>query len=114
MSDGLQVEREIVAVQINYVASGVSIPRGEVTTLNLRCHFDSLDMWIRELHVASPFRLRGLGTNLVTAAESIAATLGMRAVHVLPLSPAREFWCKLGYVPQGRTARVLVKTTNHV
>jgi GNAT superfamily N-acetyltransferase len=108
-SDDLQVECETVAVQISYVASDLSMPRGEATTLELRCHFDSLDMWIRELHVAAPFRSRGLGTDLVMAAESIASALGMRAVQVLPLSPARRFWSKMGYVPQKRTARVLVK-----
>jgi GNAT superfamily N-acetyltransferase len=103
------VEWAAAAVQINYVASGASTPHGEVTSLDLRCHFDCREMWIRQLHVATPFRSRGLGTDLVLAAESIASALGMRAVHVLPLSPARAFWNKLGYVPQGHAARVLVK-----
>jgi hypothetical protein len=48
-------------------------------------------------------------TDTVLVAESIASALGMRAVHVLPLSPARAFSNKLGYVSRGRTSRVLVK-----
>jgi GNAT superfamily N-acetyltransferase len=109
VNDELDVQCATAAVQINYVAAGASTSSGEVTSLELWCHFDGLEMWIRQVRVAAPYRLRGLGTELVTAAESIASALGMRAVRVLPLPPARRFWSKLGYVPQGRTARVLVK-----
>jgi GNAT superfamily N-acetyltransferase len=108
-SDDLHVEWGTAAVQINYVASRVSTPPGDVTSLDLQCHLGCREMWIRRLHVANPFRRQGLGTDLVMAAESIAAALGMCAVHTLPLTPARRFWSKLGYVPQRRTARVLVK-----
>jgi GNAT superfamily N-acetyltransferase len=107
--DHLYVAWGTAALQINYIASRVSTPPGDVTRLDLRCHLDCREMWIRQLHVAMPFRLRGLGTDLVRVAESIAAALGLRAVHTLPLTPARRFWSKLGYVPQERTARVLVK-----
>jgi GNAT superfamily N-acetyltransferase len=103
------VDCGITAVEINYVASGVSALQGESTSMDLQCHNDCLEMWIRQLEVATPFRLQGLGTDLVSVAESIAAGLGMRKVHVLPLSHARQFWRKLGYVPEEKTARVLVK-----
>jgi len=107
--DHLHLEWRTTALQINYIASLVSTPPGDVTSLDLRCHWECREMWIRELRVATPFRLQGLGSNLVTAAESIAVALGMSVVHTLPLTPARRFWSKLGYVPQRRTARVVIK-----
>jgi GNAT superfamily N-acetyltransferase len=108
-SDNFRVVCGLDAVRVSYVAAGVCISRGEVTTLDMRCHFDCREMWIAELHVAAPFRSRGFGADLAVAAESIASMLGIRTVHVFPLAAAKQFWLKLGYVPHGRKARVLVK-----
>jgi GNAT superfamily N-acetyltransferase len=66
-------------------------------------------MWIRHLQVASDYRFRGLGRQLVRAAEHLAEKVGMRTINLMPLSTSRPFWEKMGYVPHAGMTRVLTK-----
>lgn len=108
-SDPLVVEVAFPQAHILYVCSAAS-GNGENTFIDSRFYFDSSQMWIGSMQVASSYRLRGFGRQLVRAAEATAGALGLEEVSVLPLPSSIAFWQKIGYVPDPRSARVLRKS----
>ena len=66
-------------------------------------------MWIGSLRVATQFREKSLGTQLVEAAEAIAYAARIEVIHVFPLLAARPFWIKNGYRNRDGTTRVVSK-----
>jgi GNAT superfamily N-acetyltransferase len=66
-------------------------------------------IWIRDLRVAKAFRCRGLGRQLVRAAESLGRELGVSEMLLLPLSHAVDFWHRMGYRAAPDMSRVLAK-----
>lgn len=60
---------------------------------------------IRHLIVFGPYRRRGIGTQLMRAAEAWAAQrsdrLGLGVGVFSPYGPAHQFYAKLGFVPTG-------------
>ena len=77
--------------------------------MECRIHFDTNHLWIGSLQVSTSFRSRGLGRQLVDAAEEIACEMGVRTVSVLPLLSAQGFWSRMGYRAHPGMARVLSK-----
>lgn len=105
--DPLGVENFHHSVQVTYCCRRASEDPHDLTCLRLRFYLDTGILWIGYLHVAAPFRLRGLGRQFVQASEITARKLGMRSVHVFPFLTSRSFWWKMGYRPHPCTARVL-------
>jgi len=108
-ADRLVVDELLPMVCLSYVSGQTSNGSGDVTGVQLTFHPDKNVMWIRNLHVASVSRFRGLGRQLVRAAERLADKVGICRINLMPLSPARPFWEKLGYAPHPEMARVLTK-----
>lgn len=107
--DTLMVERARRSVLITYSPVRASAPPDDLTSMKLRLRRDTHEMWIGSLHVAVPFRSRGLGRELVEAAEEIARATGALIVNALPLYASRPFWLKMGYRRLVCTSRVLSK-----
>ena len=108
-ADRLDVNELLRMVCLSYVSGQASNGSGDVTGVQLTFHPDKNVMWIRNLRVASVPRFRGLGRQLVRAAERLAHKVGICSINLMPLSPARPFWEKLGYAPHPSMTRVLTK-----
>lgn len=108
--DTLVLEIAEQSVRIAYSASQVSESPTDLTGIRLSLWFDVQELWIGDLFVSVPFRSKGLGRQLVQAAEMIAHETGIEVVHVFPIHSSQSFWLKLGYVPHRYTARVLSKS----
>jgi len=108
-ADRLDVDELLRTVQLSYVSGKASNSHEDFTGVQLTFHPDKNVMWIRDLRVASMSRSRGLGRQLVHAAEHLAREVGVRRINLMPLTPARTFWEKLGYAPHPRVTRVLTK-----
>ena len=108
-ADPLVLEEGQFEIRIFYVSLRTSPDPSNVTRVTLHFRFDTNEMWIGSLSVATPFRLIGLGRQLVEAAETIARAIGIPSVKVYPFTSARSFWEKMGYCPHRCTARVLSK-----
>jgi GNAT superfamily N-acetyltransferase len=106
--DPLVVERTFSEVRVFYVCATTS-SSGQRTFVDCRLHFDSHQMWIGSIQVAACHRLQGVGRQLVRAVEAIANALGMEELRILPTPSSVEFWRKLHYLPDPRSARVLWK-----
>ena len=106
--DPLLVEGVFPEVRVFYVCTKTS-SLDHRTFVDCRFHFDSRQMWIGSIQVAARHRLRGVGRQLVRAAEATANALGMEAVRILPRPSSVDFWLKLDYAPDPRSARVLWK-----
>ena len=106
--DRLVVEGTFLEVRMFYVCSKRS-SSDQSTFIDCRFHFDSRQMWIGSLQVATCHRLRGVGRQLVRAAEVTANALGVQKVVILPRPSSVDFWLKLDYAPDPRSARVLWK-----
>ena len=96
-------------VRVAYTSTRASRDAGDVTRLECRVDFQSSQMWVDDLRVASSLRSNGIGRQLVAAAERIASTLGLQTVNVFPLVSAGHFWRKMGYTSHPKTARVVTK-----
>lgn len=110
--DRLDVDELLRMVCLSYVSGQASNGSDDLTRVQLTFHHDKNVMWIRNLRVASVSRLHGLGRQLVWAAERLARTVGICRINLMPLmplSPARPFWEKLGYAPHPRMRKVLTK-----
>ena len=108
-SDPLVVDVAGSHARIFYVCTRASCGSDENTSVNCRIHFDANKMWISSLHVASLFRLQGLGRQLVQTAEATARALGVETVEIYPFPSSQNFWRKLGYRQNPRMARVMGK-----
>ena len=110
--DALTLEERRQVFRIVYSSTQTSVFPSDPTVLKLRLRPDVREMWIGDLRVSTPFRMAGLGRQLVTAAEEVACATGMAEVNVFPLSSSWGFWLKMGYAPHRHTARVLSKSAN--
>ena len=111
-SDSLHVDSHRNHIRVTYTCHRLS-PESEKTRIDMRCHFQTLEMWIGTLRVATEFRSRGVGTQLVEAAEAVGRRLGMKTVSILPFQSARPFGRKLGYRPHHSTAHAMSKSLHH-
>lgn len=108
-NDFLHVDFYHSHIRVTYICHQMS-GDSEKTQINMRCHFDPMEMWIGTLRVATEFRSRGVGTQMAQAAEAVGRRLGMKTVSVLPFQSARRFWPKLGYHPHLSTAHAMSKS----
>ena len=106
--DPLVVEGAFPEVRLFYVCTKTSGSH-QLTSVDCRFHFDSRQMWIGSIQVAAGHRLQGVGRQLVTVVEATANALGMEEVRILPMPSSVDFWLKLDYAPDPRSARVLWK-----
>ena len=106
--DPLIVEGVFPEVCVFYVSTKTSNLEHR-TFVDCRFHFDCRQMWIGFLEVAACHRLQGVGRQLVRAAEATADALGMEEVRILPVPSSVDFWLKLDYTPDPRSARVFWK-----
>ena len=97
---------------IAYVSTQSSAALGDITGVEFRCSHGAKEMWLGSLRIATPFRLTGLGRQLVGVAETIAREIGMGVINVFPLMSSRLFWEKMGYGPHPHTSRVMRKIVN--
>ncbi len=111
-ADQLVVEEGRHRLKLTYVSPRTSPDPNDITRIELCFHFDSREMWISSLTVATRLRLGGVGSRLVKVAETIARATGVQNISVFPLARARSFWKKMGYAPHLRAARVLCKELN--
>jgi GNAT superfamily N-acetyltransferase len=107
--DSLEVDELLRRVRLSYVSKKTPSRCHDFTGVQLVFDPDKAVMWIRYLQVASESRSCGLGRQLVHAAEHLARKVGVHTINLMPLSPARPFWRKMGYVPHPRLTRVLTK-----
>jgi GNAT superfamily N-acetyltransferase len=112
--DTVVVERGQRDVSITYSSASASAATWDRTGIALRLHLDVGEMWIGSLRVAVRFREKGMGTQLVAAAEAIACAARIEVIHVFPLLGAKPFWIKNGYRDRDGTTRVLSKWASHV
>jgi len=106
--DPLIVEGVFSKVRVFYVSTKTS-SLDHRTFVDCRFHFDSRQMWIGSIQVATCHRHQGVGRQLVKAAEATANVLGMEEVRILPRPSSVDFWLKLDYAPAPRMTRVLCK-----
>jgi len=107
--DMLSVDQGPDDVRVAYVSLQASAGPSHCTCMQCQIYLDAGEMWIANLRVAAPFRLQGLGRQLVTASERIAREMGIRIIRVFPFLASEPFWRKMGYEPDPRAARVLLK-----
>ncbi len=107
--DTLVAEKSLRCTSITYSSVGASSAHLDRTGIALRLHFDVGEMWIDSLSVAAPYRRKGLGTQLVVAAEAIACASRIDVIHVFPLLAAQSFWTRNSYLRHSCTSRVLSK-----
>ncbi len=107
--DTLFVGQGLDDVRVAYVSSQASAGPSDCTCIRCQIYADAGEMWIANLRVAAPFRLQGLGRQLVTASERIAREMGIQIIRVFPFLVSKPFWRKMGYEPDPRAARVLLK-----
>jgi len=107
--DTVKAETGRHGVRVAYTSTRASHDARDVTRLECRVDFQSSQMWVDDLRVASSLRSNGIGRQLVAAAERIALTLGFQTVNVFPLVSAVCFWKKMGYTSHPKTARVVTK-----
>lgn len=110
-SDGDEVNVDSRRDGLCLVYTSVQASHGARDVTRLRCllDFESGQMWVDDLRVASRLRSKGIGRQLVAAAETIAGDLGLRTLNAFPLIAARRFWTKMGYTSHPKTARVVKK-----
>lgn len=107
--DTLSVGQELDDVRVAYVSLQASAGCSDCTCMQCQIYLDAGEMWIASLRVGTPFRLQGLGRQLVTASERIAREMGIRIIKVFPFPVSEPFWRKMGYDPDPGTTRVLLK-----
>lgn len=95
-ADRLDVDEFLRMVCLSYVSGSASNGREDFPGVQLTFHPDKNVMWIRNLRVASRSRSIGLGKQMAHAAEHLARKIGVHAINLFPLTPARTFWQKLG------------------
>lgn len=81
----------------------------DVVQLNFRIRKQYDVVWVEDLRVTTEFQGQGRGRQLVQTVESIARSLGVHNVRLLPLWSARPFWGKMGYHDLASSARVMTK-----
>lgn len=106
--DLIIVDGAFSEVRICYVSTKAS-DSDDRSFIDCRLHFDSRVMWISSIQVPAFQRRQGVGRQLVGAAEATANALGMEDVRLLPMVSSINFWLKLDYAPDSRSARVLRK-----
>lgn len=106
--DPLIVEGAFPEIRVFYVCTTTS-NLDHRTFVDCRFHFDSRQMWIGSIQVAACHRGQGIGRQLVRAAEATASALGIAEVRILPMPASVDFWLKLDYAPDPRSARVFWK-----
>jgi hypothetical protein len=111
--DPLVVEGVFPEVRLFYVGTNTS-GTYQLTFVDCRFHLDSRQLWIGSIQVATCHRLQGVGRQLVQVVEATANALEMEEVRILPRPSSVDFWLKLDYVPDPRTARVLRKNLTDV
>jgi GNAT superfamily N-acetyltransferase len=108
-SDPIAVDDERGHVRVRYrLTSACASPRRE-TFVQLRIHFGRSEIWIGKMHVAHPYRFKGIGRQIAAAVERVARDLGLATVSLYPLYGSDPFWRRIGYESLGPTARVLSK-----
>ena len=107
--DTLVVKEAHPNIRVVYSPARASGGPSDPTMIRLCLRRDTAEMWIGSLHVAVPFRSKGLGRQLVQAAEEFARAAGVAIVNVLPLYSSHPFWAKMGYRSHPCTSRVLSK-----
>ena len=112
--DTLVAEKRLRDASITYTSATASAAPWDQTGIALRLHLDTGEMWIDSIRVAVPFRRRGLGTQLVAAAEAIACAAHVTVIHVFPLLAARSFWTRNAYGHHACTSRVLSKRVSSI
>ncbi len=100
-------------VRVFYVCTKTS-NSDDRTFVDCRFHFQSRQMWIRSIQVAARQRYRGVGLQLVRAAEATANAMGIEEIRLLPILSAVDFWLKVGYAPDPNVSRVLWKNLPNV
>lgn len=108
-SDMVLVQTGRHGVRVAYISTRASREAGDVTRLGCRADSESSQMWVDDLRVADSLRSKGIGRQLVAAAERIALALGRQTVSVFPLVSAGDFWKKMGYTSHPKIARVATK-----
>ncbi len=111
-ADTISVYRILHQTHITYQSINASCGRSDITMVRLCVDHDSGLMWIADLRVASPFRLNGVGRQLVEAAEALGHQMGIHKINVFPLTSSEAFWEKMSYTPRPGAARVLWKTNS--
>ena len=99
------VEFAYPEVRVFYVHTRTS-NSDQRTFVDCRFHLVCGVMWIGSIQVAARHRLKGVGRQLVRAAEATANALGIEEVKVLPMLSSVDFWLKLGYAQDPHVARV--------
>ena len=81
-ADKLDVNELLRMVCLSYVSGQASSASDDFTGVQLTFHPEKNVMWIRNLHVASVSRFRGLGRQLVRAAERLAHKVGICSIEL--------------------------------
>jgi predicted N-acetyltransferase YhbS len=106
--DGVHVNVRLEMVQIRYACRSLGNSLFG-THLDLAVHPYAGALWIADVQVAPRLRRRGTGKELVRVSDRIARALGLERILVMPLLGTASFWRGLGFVPEGKTARVLTR-----
>ncbi len=107
-TDPIIVECVLEEVRLFYICRGRANSE-ERTFIDCRFHFDSRQLWIGSIQVASCYRSNGVGAQLVRATEAAARLLEMREIRLQPRPSAIGFWERLQYVADPRAVRVMWK-----
>jgi len=107
--DEIAVDVDHNGVCVVYTSTRNTLAANDLTQMKCRADIRSGQMWVADLRVASPLRSNGIGRQLVAAAETLAAHLGLRTLNAFPLVSARRFWIKMGYTSHPNMARVVKK-----
>ena len=110
--DRLLVDVGLDHIRVAYFSAQAPSESRDCTYMRCQIYLNAGEMWIASLRVAAPFRLQGLGRQLVTASERIAREMGIRIIKVSPFPASELFWRKMGYEPDPRAARVLLKESS--
>lgn len=110
--DTLVIEKVHQNIRIVYSSKRASSQPPDLTWMELHLCLDTEEMWIGSLRVAVPFRLIGIGRQLVKAAEEVASAIEFGTINVLPIRSSQSFWLKMGYRSHRCTAHVLSKSVN--
>lgn len=108
-SDPLIVEGALPEVRVFYVCRKTSNSEHR-SFVDCRFHFDSREVWIGSIQVATSHRRQGIGRQLVRVVEATADALGIEIIRIFPTPTAVGFWSKLGFRLAPRSARVMWKS----
>ena len=108
-ADEISVDIDRKGVCVVYTSTPNARAANDVTQMKCRADFQSGQMWVDDLRVATHLRSNGFGRQFVAAAETLAANLGLRTLNAFPLVSARRFWTRMGYTPHPKKARIVKK-----